>query len=236
MIGRPGLAHFILGCPLFPRAARPLALLLDGVRSTEFCHCSGRPICDSHIDPIDSDPLPLPHPVRQPQCPRALVTTLASLDGPSSVLLAGGTKIASAKQQTSQRAAPASRCPRRVGTIISPVSPVSPLTGQRGHISVVGFALGHVGGPLREEVHLPRARVRGERAARQLLVRLSSNENGPDGPRENRQSTPALSRRRGSISTDPNGSSRTPQAPVSPPAECHLDLDGDGPCPSDRQR
>lgn len=72
MIGRPGLAHFILGCPLFPRAARPLALLLDGARSTEFCHCSGRPICDSHIDPIDSDPLPLPHPVRQPQCPRAL--------------------------------------------------------------------------------------------------------------------------------------------------------------------
>lgn len=147
MIGRPGLAHFILGCPLFPRAARPLALLLDGVRSTEFCHCSGRPICDSHIDPIDSDPLPLPHPVRQPQCPRALAPSRPHHDACQprrAVLCPPRGRHENSQRQAADEPARCSSLPmsKTVGTIISPVSPVSPLTGQRGHISVVGFALG----------------------------------------------------------------------------------------------
>lgn len=156
MIGHPGRAHFILGCPLFPRAVYWRSCLREyGVRNSATA-AAGRSCCNSQsltsIHRLRPSASSLPHPVRQPQCPRALVTTLSSFDGPSSVLAAGGTKIASAKQQTSQRC---SRFPRRVGTLNSPVSPVSLLTGQRGldDISVVGFALGHVGGPLREEVH-----------------------------------------------------------------------------------
>ncbi|KAK0746285.1 hypothetical protein B0T18DRAFT_411253 [Schizothecium vesticola] len=197
MIGCPGLAHFIFGCPLSPGLFT--GFLLDGVRSTEFCHCSGRPICNSYRSIFH-----LPHPARKPQCPRHDTTLPTSKTGR--------------------------------GRDHQPGPPGSLLTGQRGadDISVVGFALGHVGGPLGEEVHLlsfARARCLSDCPAMKMApMAQARNDNRPQTPGQHldrsqwlpsdpaspgfpSRGVPSGSRRRWSMSIGPSTLTDKPGSP-----------------------
>lgn len=186
-----------------------MALLLDGVRCTDFCHCSGRPICNSHIDPSTSA-LSL----FLTRCADHSVPYHDAFQPRRAVLMCSSRAARKQAAPSSRRASAAPDFPRRVGTIISPVSP---LTGQRGWTisrlwsSRLAMWEGHCG--------KRGTRVRGERASKLDVCQIPCPVQQRGRTRE-----PTIDpRRRGGISTDHNGSSRAPQAPVSPPAECHLD-------------
>lgn len=229
---------FHLGLPTFPQGCL-LALLLEGVRSTEFCHCSGRPIVlqlsVSHIDPstptlclFSSSP---GAPTTVPSSPRHDAFQLRR----AVLCLRRGRHENSQRQAADEPALlPISKTGRHPQQPSLPSLAVDWAAGAGRHLGC-GVRAWPCGRTITGRGAFGLARVRGERAS-STFCQIVQQRKWHRGPTREPTIDPG---HRGSISTDPNGSSRTPQAPVSPPAECHLDLDGDGPRPSepsDRQR